>query len=141
MDTVITNYEIPFFDVDAYRIVWHGNYPKYFEIARCHLLEVIGIPYAEMEKNGYFFPIVDMHIKYIKPLVFGQKVIFSATLSEWQNRLKIDYTIKDQTTQDVHTKASTKQMAIKHPEQITQFESPTFILEKVDAWLSKNNAL
>jgi len=25
--------EVPFFDVDTYRIVWHGNYPKYFEVA------------------------------------------------------------------------------------------------------------
>jgi len=31
--------EIPFFDVDTYKIVWHGNYAKYFEIARCELLE------------------------------------------------------------------------------------------------------
>ena len=25
--------EVPFFDVDSMRIVWHGHYLKYFEIA------------------------------------------------------------------------------------------------------------
>ncbi|MGN6981510.1 acyl-CoA thioesterase, partial [Neisseria sp. P0009.S007] len=27
--------EVPFFDVDAMHIVWHGNYVKYLETARC----------------------------------------------------------------------------------------------------------
>ena len=35
--------EIPFHDVDSMKIVWHGNYAKYFEIARCALFESIGL--------------------------------------------------------------------------------------------------
>jgi acyl-CoA thioester hydrolase len=31
--------EIPFHDVDMMQVVWHGHYAKYFEIARCALLE------------------------------------------------------------------------------------------------------
>ncbi|SVC52483.1 uncharacterized protein METZ01_LOCUS305337, partial [marine metagenome] len=27
--------EIPFFDQDSAGIAWHGNYVKYFEVARC----------------------------------------------------------------------------------------------------------
>jgi len=52
--------QVPFFDVDSYRIVWHGNYPKYFEIARCKLLDMIEYPYSVMEESGYFFPVIDL---------------------------------------------------------------------------------
>ncbi len=52
--------EVGFFDVDSYRVVWHGNYPKYFEIARCKLLDKIGFTYADMEETGYFYPVVDL---------------------------------------------------------------------------------
>ena len=45
------NIDIPFFDVDAYRVVWHGNYPKYIEMARCALLSEIGCPYSVMEEQ------------------------------------------------------------------------------------------
>jgi acyl-CoA thioester hydrolase len=34
--------EVPFFDLDPMNIVWHGNYVKYLEVARCALLETIG---------------------------------------------------------------------------------------------------
>ncbi len=88
------NLEIPFFDVDAYRVVWHGNYPKYLEMARCALLSDIGCPYSVMEEEGYFFPIVDIQVKYIKPLLFEQHVVVESWLAEWQNRLKINYVIK-----------------------------------------------
>ena len=32
-----TEITIPFFDLDPMNVVWHGNYIKYFEIARCNL--------------------------------------------------------------------------------------------------------
>jgi len=33
-------FSVPFFDVDSMNIVWHGHYVKYFELARCQLLEL-----------------------------------------------------------------------------------------------------
>jgi acyl-CoA thioester hydrolase len=36
---------VPFFDVDSMDVVWHGHYVKYFEVARCALLERIGHNY------------------------------------------------------------------------------------------------
>lgn len=133
------DYEIPFFDVDAYRIVWHGNYPKYIEMARCALLEEIACPYSVMEEHGFFFPVVDIQIKYVKPLIFKQKICIQAWISEWENRLKINYAIKDKKSGQIHTKASTTQFAIKMPEQITQYESPSFLKDMITLWLNKTD--
>ena len=135
MTSVLMEYEVPFFDVDSYRIVWHGNYPKYFEMSRCQLLEAIGCPYEVMEQQGYFFPVIDMRIKYVKPIIFKQKVLISSELLEWENRLKIKYRIKDAETNEVLTKAETCQVAVQMPEQITQYVSPQFLLDKVNQWL------
>ena len=30
--------EIPFHDCDPMQVVWHGNYARYLEVARCELL-------------------------------------------------------------------------------------------------------
>lgn len=135
-----SHYEVPFFDVDAYRVVWHGNYPKYCEIARCQLLEMLGIPYSKMEQENYFYPVVEMDIKYIKPLVFGQKIDIVATLVEWENRLVIKYQILDATTGAVCTKAKTKQVAIAMPNNITQFVAPKFITDNINAWLNEKGS-
>ena len=119
MEPVALHYEIPFFDVDAYRVVWHGNYPKYLEMSRCALLEAIGCPYHVMEEQGFFFPIVDLQMKYIKPLLFKQQIIIEATLVDWEHRLKIKYLIKDATTGEIYTKATTSQFAVSMPDHIT----------------------
>lgn len=128
--------EVAFFDVDSYRIVWHGNYPKYFEIARCKLLEHIDFTYDDMEAAGYFFPIIDMKAKYIKPLQFKQLFTITATLIEWENKLTIHYLIQDRDTGEKITKAETSQVAIAMPEHITQFVSPDILINKVQAALN-----
>ena len=66
--------EVPFFDVDAMQIVWHGHYVKYLEMARCAFLSAIQYDYREMGVQGFSWPIVQLHVKYVKPAVFGQKI-------------------------------------------------------------------
>jgi len=44
--------EVPFFDVDLMEIVWHGHYLKYFEVARCALLDKIGYNYMQMRASA-----------------------------------------------------------------------------------------
>ena len=134
------NMQVAFYDVDAYRVVWHGNYPKYMEIARCKLLEKIGFTYADMEKIQHFFPVIDLKIKYIDSLVFDQHFSIEAQLKEWQNKLVIDYHIRDTTTGKSITKAQTTQVAVKMPERITQFEAPTALLKKIAAVLADQDS-
>ena len=45
--------EIPFHDVDMMEIAWHGHYVKYFEIARCKLLDKIEYNYSQMRDSGF----------------------------------------------------------------------------------------
>ena len=130
--------QVAFYDVDSYRVVWHGNYPKYLEIARCKLLEQIGFTYADMEDINHFFPVIDLQIKYVDSLIFDQHFTITATLKEWKNKLIIDYQIRDATTQKSITKAQTTQVAVKMPERITQFEAPKELREKIAMLLRQN---
>lgn len=126
-----TAHQVPFSDVDSYRVVWHGHYPHYFELARCLLLEKIGCPYDEMERQHYFFPVVDLQIKYVRPLHFKQNILISATLKEWENRLKIEYAITDNETGKCASRGHTTQVAVLMPDQITQYASPVFLVDRV----------
>lgn len=136
--SITSQMRVAFYDVDSYRIVWHGAYPKYLEIARGELLEKIAYTYADMEKDQYFFPIIDMRIKYIDSLIVGQHFIITTTLKEWENKLVIDYLICDAASGKRCTKARTTQVAIKMPEKITQFESPKNLITAVQTALNKN---
>ncbi len=121
-----------FYDIDAMRIVWHGNYVRFLEQARCALLDKIEFNYDEMSRSGYLWPIVDMRIKFIRPMRFGQEAKVLATIVEFENRLKIDYVITDATTGTIITKAHTIQVAVDAATQELCFETPTIFREKVN---------
>jgi acyl-CoA thioester hydrolase len=123
--------EIPFHDVDMMEVVWHGHYAKYFEIARCALLEKIDYNYPQMRDSGYAWPIIDLRIRYAKPAVFGQIITVNASIVEWENRLKINYLITDKLTNLRLTKGYSIQVAVNMQTREMCFESPQVLFEKL----------
>ena len=112
-------------------VVWHGHYAKYFEIARCTLLEKIDYNYPQMRDSGYAWPVIDLRIRYVKPAVFGQLVTVSAGIVEWENRLKIDYLITDKPTGARLAKGYSIQVAVNMAKRDMCFASPAVLLEKL----------
>lgn len=101
-----------FHDCDPMQVVWHGNYFKYFELARCALLQRHDYDYPQMHASGYLFPVVDARVKYIRSLHYAQPLRVRARIVEWENRLKIDYEIVDAASGEVLTRAHTIQVAV-----------------------------
>ena len=123
--------KIQFYDVDAMQVVWHGNYARFLELARCALLEKIGYSYPEMARSGYFWPIVDMRIKFVRPVRMAQQLRLTATLLEYENRLRIDYRIVDAASGDLLSKAQTTQLAVTIGTGELEFNSPNELIDKV----------
>lgn len=121
--------EVPFFDVDAMQIVWHGHYVKYLEMARCAFLSAIQYDYREMGVQGFSWPIVQLHVKYVKPAVFGQKIRVDLAVVEIESCLRIDYTLVDVASGAKLTQASTTQVAVSLATGEMQFQTP-------DSWLN-----
>jgi acyl-CoA thioester hydrolase len=127
--------EVPFHDVDAMTIAWHGRYLKYFELARCALLRRFDYDYPQMQESGYVWPVVECYAKYVRPARYGQRLRVEATLVEYENRLKIAYLIRDAATGERMTKGYTTHVAIDAKTQELQFVSPPVVLEKLNrAW-------
>jgi acyl-CoA thioester hydrolase len=120
-----------FYDLDPMQVVWHGNYARFLEQARCELLDHIGFNYVEMGRTDWEWPIVDMRTKYVRPVRFGQLIRVTAQLVEWENRLRIDYRIEDAGTGELLTKAHTIQMAVNRHSGEAMLESPAPLLEAV----------
>lgn len=123
--------DIPFQDIDAMEVVWHGNYARYFEIARCALLDRIDYDYPKMRESGYAWPVIDMRIKYIRPLTFKQRIRVTAELVEYENRLKTDFIIRDAVTGEKLSKAYTVQVAVDMKTREMCYVSPPVLREKL----------
>jgi len=128
--------QIPFFDVDRMEIAWPGHYVKYLEVARCALLDRLGHNYLQMRESGYGWPVIDLQIRYIRPLLFQQRVRVKADLVEWENRLKLNYLISDAATGERLTRASTVQVAVDMASREMQLASPRVFLDAVERALA-----
>ncbi|CCG86906.1 acyl-CoA thioesterase [Erwinia piriflorinigrans] len=122
---------VPFHDVDAMGVVWHGNYFRYFEIAREALLGKFNYGYREMQASGYLWPVVDTRVKYRGTLTFEQRIRVRATIEEVENRLRIAYQIFDAASGQRTTTGYTIQVAVAQGESGLSFVSPPVLFERL----------
>jgi len=123
--------EVPFHDVDMMEVAWHGHYVRYFEIARCKLFDQLDYNYRQMRDSGYSWPVIDLHVRYIQPLLFQQKVTVTAWIAEWENRLRVEYRVTDSATGKRLTKGHTDQVAINMKTNELLLATPAILQEKL----------
>jgi acyl-CoA thioester hydrolase len=91
----------------------------------------IGLDYPQLKDSGYMWPVVECHLKYIRPLRYGMKVRVKATLVECENRVKIAYLLSDEATGERLNKAWTVQLAVKADTGELAFELPPSVLAAI----------
>lgn len=124
--------QVPFHDVDMMEVAWHGHYAKYFEIARCALLDQLEYNYQQMRDSGYAWPVIDLRIRYARPLRFQQWVVVRAEVAEYENRFKIRYEVRDRQTGARLTRGHTVQVAVEIGSGEMLFASPPVLLQKLE---------
>ena len=72
-------------------VVWHGNYIKYMEIARCDMFSKLNYTYMDMKDDNYMYPIAKMETKFIEPVQFDQEITAVTVLEEIEPAIKIKY--------------------------------------------------
>jgi len=117
--------KVPYYDVDPMQVVWHGNYLKYFEVARQALFGKYGVDLQHcMEDMRYVFPVVRSMIKHIWPLRFDDEFICTAVVREARVRIVLDFEIKLTSNGKVCAKGWTEQVALLLPEMEMVFQIP-----------------
>ncbi|WP_234401511.1 acyl-CoA thioesterase [Campylobacter concisus] len=134
----VSTFKVAFFDVDSMEVMWHGNYVKYLEMARCELLDKLGYNYIAMKKDGYAFPIVKLDVKYVRPVFFNDTIKVTTTLSECETFLKFHYLIENEKG-DKLSEANTAQAVIEMKSLQTCFEMPEALIKAIEAYTKKEN--
>lgn len=119
-----------FHDTDAMGVVWHGNYLKFFEKAREALFKKFNYGYKEMLDSGYVWPIIDTRVKYVVATIAEQTLQITAQLAEYENRIKLNYIVRDAITGKKTTTGYTIQVAVNAMNKEMSFVTPPIFLER-----------
>lgn len=126
-ETFIT---VQFYDLDPMNVVWHGNYIKYLETARCDLLSKIGYDYDRMREDSVAYPIAKMDLKFIKPCTFNQKLRIVSSVEELEPCLIIKYVIFDAETGEKVFTAKSMQICVDVISKESVYSAPKGLKEK-----------
>jgi acyl-CoA thioester hydrolase len=94
---VSVDFEIPFHDVDALQIVWHGHYYKYFELARTALLRGCKLDGPEVRDLGHGMLVIESQCRHIAPLTYGDQARVTAWLADVVHRIHVQFEIQNLT--------------------------------------------
>lgn len=116
---------VPFHDLDPLQIVWHGNYLKYFDIARFGLFKQAGLDlYQYFLDRQLIFPVTRSSAKHIVPLRYDDEFVCRATVTEAVYKIAMSFEIRLAANGQICTRGKSEQVAVKMPEMEMQFEVP-----------------
>lgn len=90
-----TEIRVRYAETDMMGVAYHGNYMAWFEVARVNMMDELGCPYREMEIAGFRLPVLEVSVRYRRPLTFDDRVTIEAVIKERPSlRIRIDYILR-----------------------------------------------
>lgn len=90
-----SNIQVRYAETDMMGIVYHANYLPWFEISRTDLLKHHGLPYRDLEAEGYFLPVLEVNVRYLKSARYDDAITVIALMAEKPSlRIRISYEVR-----------------------------------------------
>lgn len=138
LPTAAVDILVAYHDIDSMGVVWHGNYVKYFEIARCAVLQAIDYDFAQMQVSGYVWPIVDLRARFVLATKYDDKLQIEAIITEWDLRLLIKYLIINKSNQRVVARGQSVQVPLVTKTMAMTLGCPAVLEQKIQDWQQAN---
>lgn len=101
-----TQIRVRYGEVDQMGFLYHSHYVEYFDVARNDMMNHLGIPNTEIERDGVMLPVTRVEIDYRIPAHFDDLLTVRTTLRQMPSAtIKFDYQVLD-ATGECHTTGS-----------------------------------
>jgi len=87
----ITQVRVRYAETDQMNVVYYGNYAQYFEVGRVESIRQLGYTYKDMEHSGVIMPVVEMHVRYLRPATYDDLLTVRTTLRELPADHRIEF--------------------------------------------------
>ncbi len=109
MKPAIYVHKVQYYETDRMDCVHHSNYIRWFEEARCFLMEERGFGYDRMEALGILSPVLACEAQYRSMTRFGETVEIEAGIEHYTGvKIAFSYTVRDRETGKVRCTGRTE---------------------------------
>lgn len=112
-------------DTDKMGVVYYGNYPVYFEIARSEYMREKGFTYKEFEDMGYYLMVVNLEAKYYNNAAYDDLIVVKTSMPELKSRgLTFHYSVYKETT--LLVQGSTRHLCVNNEKKAVAIPAHLF---------------
>ncbi len=86
-----TQVRVRYAETDQMNVVYYGNYAQYFEVGRVESIRQLGYTYKDMEASGVIMPVVDLHVKYLRPATYDDLLTVKTQIRELPTDHRIEF--------------------------------------------------
>ncbi len=81
-------------ETDAMQVAHHATYPIWFEVGRGELMHELGLPYTEIEAQGFYLMLVNLEVKYRSSARYDDLLRLETRVGELKTRsMSFEYTL------------------------------------------------
>lgn len=92
--SIETEERVRYSETDQMGVAHNKSYFEWFELGRTEFCRKKGIPYKEIEAQGFYLVVVEAFCQYRKPLRYDQRFLIRVTLREaTSKKVTFDYEI------------------------------------------------
>ncbi len=81
-----SRFRVRYAETDQMGVVHHSNYIIWFEQGRTDYMREIGVNYADVERDGVFLAVAEMHIRYGAPARYDDEIRVLTRIDRVQSR-------------------------------------------------------
>jgi len=78
-------------ETDQMNVVYYGNYAQYFEVGRVESIRQLGVVYKDIEASGVVMPVVEMHVRYLRPATYDDLLTVKTTIRELPENYRVEF--------------------------------------------------
>lgn len=110
-----TELRVRYAETDAMGVAHHATYPVWFEVGRTDLMRLLGLPYTELERWGYYLMLSGLHVQYRRAARYDDPLRLTTRVLERRSRtLKFGYELHHARTGDLLATGETHHIATDH---------------------------
>ncbi|HOI26489.1 MAG TPA: acyl-CoA thioesterase [Paludibacteraceae bacterium] len=129
-----TTVQVRFSEVDSMRIVWHGEYIRYFEDGRESFGRRYGLSYMNLYEAGYKVPIVEINCEYKSPLMVDDRAIVETRFINTDSaKIVFEYSVFREVNNTLVATGRSVQVFLDNEDQLV-LSNPDIYLEWKKRW-------
>ena len=92
---VSTAFRVRYAETDQMGMAYYANYLVWFEVMRGDFMRAIGLPYSQLEAEGWNLPIAEAHVRYLAPARYDDAVEVEAGITRLRSRvIRFEYAVR-----------------------------------------------